>query len=200
MESRREPQPRRSRQRSDDPLDRRLDQWLETGRQLVDGVAGTRPGRRGAAGRSGHRLSGARLDAVGRWVGDKIDWLLDEDDDDWGGPWDASRLAQATPPRASMRADLASPDRDAVPSPRSAETKTKRPLEAMSRRQPPLIRPAEPLMDDGDWPDDASFRLERWQRTPDAAAPQRASSRASSATPLRSGGQRPLPRSSRRRG
>ena len=73
MESRREPYPRRSRQRSDDPLDRRLDQWLETGRQLVDGVAGTRPGSRGSAGRGGSRSTAASLDAVGRWVGDKID-------------------------------------------------------------------------------------------------------------------------------
>lgn len=41
MESRRQPYPRQSRPRRDDQLDRRLDQWLETGRQLVDGVAGT---------------------------------------------------------------------------------------------------------------------------------------------------------------
>ena len=33
-------------ERSRDPRDRRLDQWLETGRQLVDGVAGRRPGQR----------------------------------------------------------------------------------------------------------------------------------------------------------
>ena len=28
------------------PLDRRVDKWLETGRQFVDGVSGTRPGMR----------------------------------------------------------------------------------------------------------------------------------------------------------
>ena len=59
-------------ERSRDPRDRRLDQWLETGRQLVDGVAGRRPGQRRA---------GLDLDSVGRWVGDKVEWLLEEDDD-----------------------------------------------------------------------------------------------------------------------
>mgnify|MGYP001421621138 CR=1 FL=1 len=43
-------------ERSRDPRDRRLDQWLETGRQLVDGVAGRRPGQ---------RRPGLDLDSVG---------------------------------------------------------------------------------------------------------------------------------------
>ena len=59
-------------ERSREPRDRRLDQWLETGRQLVDGVAGRRPGQ---------RRPGLDLDSVGRWVGDKVEWLLEEDDD-----------------------------------------------------------------------------------------------------------------------
>ena len=71
--------PRQRRQRSRDPLDRRFDQWLETGRQLVDGVAGTRPGQRGS-GRTDRR-STPSLENVGRWVGDKIDWFLEEDED-----------------------------------------------------------------------------------------------------------------------
>ena len=69
------------RQRSQDSGDRRLDQWLETGRQLVDGVAGTRPGRRAAGG----ARPSVHLESVGRWVGDKIDWLMDEEED-WGDP------------------------------------------------------------------------------------------------------------------
>ena len=35
-------------QRPKDPLERRMDQWFETGRQFVDGVSGTRPGQRKA--------------------------------------------------------------------------------------------------------------------------------------------------------
>ena len=217
MESRREPYPRRSRQRSDDPLDRRLDQWLETGRQLVDGVAGTRPGSRGSAGRGGSRSTAASLDAVGRWVGDKIDWLLDEEDD-WGGSWESPRSPQAMRPRESMRTQFSSPQDVSVGRP--AAQSAKRPLEAISRRQPPLMRPAEPQqrplvppvqasptsvdvpVDDEGWPDDDSFRLDRWQRSPESAKSQPKSARGSAApasTPQPAGGRRPLPRSSRRR-
>ena len=34
------------RQRSRAPLDRRMDKWIQTGKQVVDGVAGNRPGQR----------------------------------------------------------------------------------------------------------------------------------------------------------
>ena len=34
------------RQRSRTPLDRRMDKWIQTGKQVVDGVAGNRPGQR----------------------------------------------------------------------------------------------------------------------------------------------------------
>ena len=43
---RRKRQPMNRQQRSRDPLERRMDQWFETGRQFVDGVAGNRPGKR----------------------------------------------------------------------------------------------------------------------------------------------------------
>ncbi|MFL0781897.1 MAG: RNA helicase, partial [Prochlorococcus sp.] len=75
---------RQRRQRSRDPLDRRFDQWIETGRQLVDGVSGARPGQRGASRAEGPAIPS--LDGVGRWVGDKIDWLMDEEED-WREPW-----------------------------------------------------------------------------------------------------------------
>ena len=64
------------RYRSRDPLDQRIDQWVETGRQFVDGVSGRRPGQ---------RRGPMALDSVGRWVGEKVEWLL-EDDDDWRSP------------------------------------------------------------------------------------------------------------------
>lgn len=149
--------------------ERRRDVWLETGRQIVDGVSGRRPGQ---------RRSSLDLDSVGRWVGDKVDWLL-EDDDNWREPWQDS----------------------AVRSGRGG----KRPLEAISRRQPqppappsepqpPVTRSASRDLDSADaWPDEDSFRVDRWQRSrgpqrdmtppPEAPAPSR----------------RALPRSSRRR-
>ncbi len=174
-------------QRSPDPLDRRLDRWLDTGRQLVDGVSGARPGRR-----SIDRLDGAsRLDAVGRWVGDRIDWLLDEEDD-WREMSERPQSSQAVRP---TRADSAT----AVDRP--ARAGRKRPLQALSRRQPVLPPPvasapsAMPPSGDDVWPEDDSFRVERWQRS---ASREGVADPAPSPTP-RSTSRRPLPRSSRRR-
>ena len=146
---------RGSRQR--DGLDRRMDQWLETGRQLVDGVSGRRPGQ---------RRSSLDLDSVGRWVGEKVEWLL-EDDDDWREPWQEQ-------PQAPM------------PSPPAAnERPIRRPLDAISRRGQPSQVFREPLAGaqdgDADWPEDDTFRVERWSRGPEQ------------------GSRRSLPRSSRRR-
>lgn len=81
-----------------------FDQWMVAGRQLVNGVSGARPGSRaqarGAGGRAGARPG---LDGLGRWVGERFDWLL-EGDDDWPEPWQErptpqEREAQAPPPR-----------------------------------------------------------------------------------------------------
>ena len=168
---------RQRRQRSRDPLDRRLDQWLETGRQLVDGVAGTRPGQRGS-GRTDRR-SAASLGTVGRWVGDKLEWLLEEDQDDgWLEPWQSE--------------------------PQSTEMRVKRPLEAISRRVPPLIQPAssrsELVPHEDDWPDESTFQVDRWQRRPsERLNPEAASNRSASESLKRPLERRPLPRSSRRR-
>ena len=174
-------------QRSPDPLDRRLDRWLDTGRQLVDGVSGTRPGRR-----SMDRLDGAsRLDAVGRWVGDRIDWLLDEEDD-WR---EESERPQGLQPSGPARVNT-----PAIAE-RSNPSRRKRPLQAQSRRQPVLppqtasAPPALPSDQDDVWPEDDSFRVERWKRSESRDG---VADRAPSPTP-RSPSRRPLPRSSRRR-
>jgi hypothetical protein len=147
MDGRFQPRQRGQGQRSQDSGDRRLDQWLETGRQLVDGVAGTRPGRRSAG---GGRPS-MDLEKVGRWVGDKIDWLMDEEED-WRDPVEPPLRTES--PAASSR---------------------KRPLDAS-------------------WPDDESFRVERWSRS---AAPPAITPAPQPRGPGPS--RRPLPRSSRRR-
>ena len=213
MDSRR-PRP----QRSPDPFDRRLDRWLDTGRQLVDGVSGARPGRRGV-----DRFDGAsRLDAVGRWVGDRIDWLLDEEDD-WREPsdpssrWDSPRSPSL--PTISERSEAARPvsarSASASRMDRPVAAGRKRPLEALSRRQPvlpppPAVEPApsvqpDPVVMEADdaWPDDDSFRVDRWKRSgsgPSGASPVDPSpADPASMAPPRTSARRPLPRSSRRR-
>ena len=156
--------------RSRDPRDRRLDQWLETGRQLVDGVAGRRPGQ---------RRPGLDLDSVGRWVGDKVEWLLEEDDD-WREPWQNSSEYKA---------------------------RGKQPLQAISRRSRPRSMPtaafqppptAAPSVAEtsgpDEWPDDDLFQVQRWQRDPTqrSSPPGEPQDQPPSA-------RRGLPRSSRRR-
>lgn len=187
----REPREREGRERESlrrsrggsDPLDQRVDRWVTAGRQFVEGVAGSRPGGR-PAGRGADRRPQLRprMDELGRWVEGRLDWLLD-DGDDWREPWQESdRGAPGTPvePPAPVR--------------------PRRPLlEAVSRRgrsgPPPspasAPAPASGTNDDGDWPDDASFTLPRWQRPEGSGEPEPGD------TPPASG--RPLPRSSRRR-
>lgn len=157
-------------ERSRDSRDRRLDQWLQTGRQLVDGVAGRRPGQ---------RRPGLDLDSVGRWVGDKVEWLLEEDDD-WREPWQ----------------DTAEP-----------QSRQKRPLQAISRRsrqrsmptaafQPPPAAASSVAETSGpdEWPDDDLFQVQRWQRDPtQRSSPQ------GGAQDQPPSARRGLPRSSRRR-
>ena len=151
--------------------ERRRDVWLETGRQIVDGVSGRRPGQ---------RRSSLDLESVGRWVGDKVEWLLEEDDD-WREPWQGGGSRSGRFPL--------------------------RPLEAISRRQqqPAMQQPAfqqppaaSPLPPDAgspdDWPEDDSFRVDRWQRSRVGQRPSEPL--AEPEAPSR----RALPRSSRRRG
>jgi len=143
----------------EDRRDRRLDSWIETGRQFVDGVSGRRPGQ---------RRSNFDLDSVGRWVGDKVEWLL-EDDDAWREPWQETDRP--------MRSG-------------------KRPLEAISRRgrqvappAPAMTTPQPGAVDD--WPEDDSFRVDRWQRSRGPVTP--------AVDPQPPTPRRSLPRSSRRR-
>ena len=86
-----------------------LDRLVSAGRQLVDGVSGARPGSRSGNRGEGRRPAGPagmpRLDGLGRWVENKLDWIL-EDEDDWREPWQEARpqpSSQARPrrPRAS---------------------------------------------------------------------------------------------------
>ena len=132
-----------SRQRSREPLDRRMDKWIQTGKQVVDGVAGNRPGQR----RSGwqDQTNGPNFEKVGRWMEEKIDWFF-EDDDDW--------LEHEDSDDAGIQESIIN---------------TKRPLGAISLRAPKAL-PARieekrnNLNEMDEWPDDQSFKLNRWER------------------------------------
>jgi hypothetical protein len=131
------------RQRSRAPLDRRMDKWIQTGKQVVDGVAGNRPGQRRGGWQD--RESSANFEKVGRWMEEKIDWFF-EDDDDW----------------------LDNQDLDDETLELSTNNK-KRPLSAISLRAPKALPPqierrrnnSEEL---DEWPDDQSFKLNKWER------------------------------------
>jgi hypothetical protein len=98
----RRPAPRRG---GPDRLEQGLDRLMSAGRQLVDGVSGARPGSRPPArgeGRSAGSLP--RLEGLGRWVENKLDWIL-EDEDDWREPWQEQRPASRPEARLEARSE-----------------------------------------------------------------------------------------------
>ena len=160
---------RRNRERS---FDKRLDQLIETGRQVVEGVAGNRPGKRNLG--SVDRNSLSRFSNVGRWVEDKLDWLLDDDDDWMEDPLDADQ--------------------------RFNDFNGKKPLEAISQRiseqaeKNIYTQEIDSNINDNQWPDESTFKLDKWRRenSIEKEDSQTFSKNLNSS-------RRPLPRSSRRR-
>ena len=129
------------RQRSREPFDRRMDKWIQTGKQVVDGVAGNRPGQR--KGGLQDRESPANFEKVGRWVEEKIDWFF-EDDEDWSNHEDYDESLPEI-------------------------TTKKRPLSAISLRVPKALPPQiDAFTDNSDnldeWPEENSFKIDKWER------------------------------------
>ena len=162
-----------SRKTFKEPLERRVDQWIETGGQVVDGVAGNRPGIRRI---NSNRLSGSSFEKVGRWVGDKLDWFL-EDEDAWLEPWQSDS--------------------------QESYSNTKRPLDAISRRVAKPVssssKYSKAIFKDEEWPEESSFRVEKWRRSSEVTEnvdSERVHIRRADSIPI---DRRPLPRSSRRR-
>ena len=132
-----------SRQRSREPLDRRMDKWIQTGKQVVDGVAGNRPGQKRGGWQD--KTTAPNFEKVGRWMEDKIDWFF-EDDDDW----------------------LDNEDMDDEPLPENI-INAKRPLGAISLRAPKALpsqiaQTKKNRKEIDEWPDDQSFKLNKWER------------------------------------
>ena len=166
-----------SRQRSRDRLNRRMDQWLSTGKQVVDGVAGNRPGQN--RGRWQDKTTGPNFKKVGRWMEEKIDWFF-EDDDDW----------------------LENEDLDDDPLQESIINK-KKPLGAISLRAPKALPPGIDKKrnysnDIDEWPDDQSFKLNKWVRK-DNLIKENEKNLNDSFQDERSPRRRNIPRSSRRK-
>ena len=166
-----------SRQRSRDRLNRRMDQWLSTGKQVVDGVAGNRPGQN--RGRWQDKTTGPNFKKVGRWMEEKIDWFF-EDDDDW----------------------LENEDLDDNPMQEGIINK-KKPLGAISLRAPKALPPGIDKKrnysnDIDEWPDDQSFKLNKWERT-DNLIKENEKNLNDSFQDERSPRRRNIPRSSRRK-
>jgi len=132
-----------SRQRSREPLDRRMDKWIQTGKQVVDGVSGNRPGQK--KGRFQQKMTSPDFEKVGRWMEEKIDWFFEEDED-----WLDNEGLDDSP----LEEDIVN---------------TKRPLGAISLRAPKALPPRieekrNNLGEIDEWPDDQSFKVNRWER------------------------------------
>ena len=171
-------------------IDQRMNQFIDAGRQFVDGVSGTRPGKR----RNSNFQEFSRRNAknVGKWVSDKVDSLFE---DEYESDWDDDNIVGGKDNFKTFSRHQFSEVRQ---SPR------KRPLQSISLResvdvdqdQEPkkLLRGSD--FSDDDWPEDSDFHVNRWQRPPD----KRQYSRVENSFESQEGAKnRNLPRSRRRR-
>ena len=169
-------------------VDKQVDKIFETGRQFVDGVSGARPGKRRNSDLQG--ITSKSVKKVGRWVSEKVDLFFDEDHDDWN---DENLYDD--------NSDIKTFSRESNPL-KPAQPHFKRPLEAISLRQPKNLQTIEQkklpyvkASKDEDWPDAMDFKVERWQR---ASEKDKNTSRDQSNQQVQSKS-RNLPRSRRRR-
>ena len=135
-------------------LDRKVDQFLEVGRQFVDGVSGTRPGSR-RRGRF-NRFSRSNVNDLGRWVSDKVDSFFEEEEfDDWISDTESSNQFKSF----SRGIDSGSIKENFM---------HKRPLTARSLRESnkSVSNNAERLLYPvDDWPEEGDFKVNKWQRS-----------------------------------
>jgi len=139
-------------------VDKQVDKIFETGRNFVDGVSGARPGKRRNSDFQG--ITSKSVKKVGRWVSEKVDLFFDEDNDDWND--DDNFYDDSYDTRTFTR------ESNSV---KSAKSDFKRPLEAISLRQPKILQASEQKklhqVRDQDWPDEIDFTVQRWQRSSD---------------------------------
>ena len=138
-------------------VDKQVDKIFETGRQFVDGVSGARPGKRRNSDFQG--ITSKSVNKVGKWVSEKVDLFFDEENDDWN---DENLYDD--------QSDIKTFSRESN-SYESTTKYSKRPLEAISLRQPKNLQTTEQKKlpygkesKNEDWPDEMDFKVERWQR------------------------------------
>ena len=141
-------------------VDRKVDKIFETGRQFIDGVSGTRPGKRRNS--DIQEKTSRNFNKVGRWVSEKVDLFFDEENDDW---YDDNFYEEEREIKTFKRESSAI---------QTSQPYSKRPLEALSLRQPKRGQTTEqkrlPYAQDSnleDWPDEFDFKVDRWQRSSD---------------------------------
>ena len=140
-------------------VDKQVDRIFETGRQFVEGVSGARPGKRRNTDFQG--LTGKSVKKVGRWVSEKVDLFFDEDNDDW---YDVDNFDDDN-------SEIKTFNRESNTI-QSSKPLSKRPLEAISLRQPKNFQTTEQKklpygkeFNNQGWPDELDFKVERWQRS-----------------------------------
>jgi len=138
-------------------VDKQVDKIFETGRQFVDGVSGSRPGKRRNSDFQG--ITSKSVKKVGRWVSEKVDLFFDEEDD-----WNDDNFNDDNSDMKTFTRESNSYE--------STEMHSKRPLEAISLRQPKNSQTTEQKklpygkeIKNDDWPDEMDFKVERWQRS-----------------------------------
>ena len=141
-------------------IDKQVDKIFETGRQFVDGVSGARPGKKRNS--DFQAISSKNVKKVGRWVSEKVDLFFDEDNDDW---YDDENFDDNSEIKTFTR------ESNII---KSSKPPSKRPLEAISLRQPKNFQITEQKklpygkeVNNQDWPDELDFKVERWQRPSD---------------------------------
>tara|TARA_B100001250_G_scaffold322875_1_gene286174 strand:- start:96 stop:563 length:468 start_codon:yes stop_codon:yes gene_type:complete len=154
-----------------------MDKWIQTGKQVVDGVAGNRPGQK--RGEWQQKTRAANFEKVGRWMEEKIDWFFEDDDD-----WLDNEYSDDDPLQESI-------------------IHTKRPLGAISLRAPKALPSSideqrNNLSEMDEWPDDQSFKLNKWERK-DNLIKENEQDLNDSLQDERSTRRRNIPRSSRRK-
>ncbi|MDP6833784.1 MAG: RNA helicase, partial [Prochlorococcaceae cyanobacterium ETNP1_MAG_9] len=111
---------------------------------------------------------------------DKLDWFL-EDEDGWLEPWQA----------ANQETD------------EETYSTSKRPLDAVSLRVAPSVSSSvehsQGSLDDEEWPEESSFRVDRWERNEPVNDDVNFQSLPNKRREPSRSARRPLPRSSRRR-
>ena len=170
-------------------LERKVDQFIEVSRQLVDGVSGTRPGKR----RSDFINQSPRkhVKNVTNWVSNKVDSFFEEQDeyeDDWSDQLEKETQEDI---KTFNRLEKANSDLYKI---------KKKPLTAISLRQsediPANTNPKQLKASKEEWPEAEDFQISRWKRSPIQSEPFDLS--ANSEVKI-NGKTRNLPKSSRRR-